>query len=321
MISIPIRVCGDHWINPIEVTQLLAQCREPVELDMGAEGASLHALGVVGAILEWCQHSNIEPKMVVVKNWPNLAESVPFQRAYQPRISHFVWMATNYIRPPVASTHKFLFGLFIGRRTLSRMCIVKDCFEMKHTLLSVMKTDCSLPWQDTTGINLENLADWVPDAWQHNFKHWWENCPINSIDNVNVNDQYNNTSNTNLSLLGFYNLFDIEIVSETYTLGDTFFLTEKTIRPISASKPFIIYGPKKFLQRLKDLGFKTFESLWDESYDEYEGAVRWQAMQSIINTFTNLPAEQQQQILVMAATIAHENREHLLSLIEKYKPQ
>ena len=46
-----------------------------------------------------------------------------------------------------------------------------------------------------------------------------------------------------------------------------------------AEKPILVYGPRNFLARLRDLyGFRTYSDHWDESYDDLEGAARWRAM-------------------------------------------
>ena len=45
------------------------------------------------------------------------------------------------------------------------------------------------------------------------------------------------------------------------------FITEKTFRPIACGHPFIVLGNNNILKTLHDLGFETFGSLWDESYD------------------------------------------------------
>jgi hypothetical protein len=57
------------------------------------------------------------------------------------------------------------------------------------------------------------------------------------------------------------------IVCETVCLGDTFFLSEKTTKPLFAKRLFLVYSCVNFLQKLKELGFKTFDSVIDESYD------------------------------------------------------
>lgn len=58
----------------------------------------------------------------------------------------------------------------------------------------------------------------------------------------------------------------IELVTETET--DMFFITEKIIKPIQAKIPFVVIGSYKFLYNLRKLGFKTFDSIIDESYDQ-----------------------------------------------------
>lgn len=43
--------------------------------------------------------------------------------------------------------------------------------------------------------------------------------------------------------------------------------SEKTFKPISTMQPFIIFGQPGILNHLKDMGYKTFDCWWDESYD------------------------------------------------------
>jgi hypothetical protein len=45
------------------------------------------------------------------------------------------------------------------------------------------------------------------------------------------------------------------------------FVTEKTWKPISMQHPFMVVGEPGTLQYLHQLGFETFENLWDETYD------------------------------------------------------
>lgn len=60
-----------------------------------------------------------------------------------------------------------------------------------------------------------------------------------------------------------------EIVPETlFNYG--FFYTEKTNKPIGAKTPFLMVSTKGQLTYLNSLGFKTFNSLIDESYDKVD---------------------------------------------------
>jgi hypothetical protein len=42
---------------------------------------------------------------------------------------------------------------------------------------------------------------------------------------------------------------------------------EKTWKPIVNLRPFVLVSVPNALQELKDMGFKTFDNWWDESYD------------------------------------------------------
>jgi hypothetical protein len=71
------------------------------------------------------------------------------------------------------------------------------------------------------------------------------------------------------------------IVSEASfsDLENTCFLSEKTFKPIACSHPFIIFGNRGSLKRLKEMGYKTFHPFIDETYDELP---TWERMDAII---------------------------------------
>lgn len=70
------------------------------------------------------------------------------------------------------------------------------------------------------------------------------------------------------SACAWYPDFFVDVVCETWYTGDTFFLTEKFWRAVATRTPFIIHGPQWILQRLRQLGFQTFDRWWDEGYSE-----------------------------------------------------
>ena len=57
------------------------------------------------------------------------------------------------------------------------------------------------------------------------------------------------------------------IVSETNDTNDEIFMTEKIWKAIMAQHVFIVHGNYLYLQKLKEMGFKTFTNFFDESYD------------------------------------------------------
>jgi hypothetical protein len=67
--------------------------------------------------------------------------------------------------------------------------------------------------------------------------------------------------------MDLYNHSFFEIVPESlYTDGH--FITEKTTKPISCRLPFLVLSSPGYLKYLQSLGFKTFDGIIDESYDQ-----------------------------------------------------
>jgi hypothetical protein len=63
-------------------------------------------------------------------------------------------------------------------------------------------------------------------------------------------------------------------VSETVFFGRRQHLTEKTFKPIAMGMPFVLSAPMGSLQYLKQYGFKTFDTVWDESYDNVNNGMK-----------------------------------------------
>ena len=70
--------------------------------------------------------------------------------------------------------------------------------------------------------------------------------------------------------IGIYQNSLYSVVGETISNNDCFFVTEKTAKPMMAGRPFIMLSGKHTLKHLRDIGFKTFSAVIDESYDEID---------------------------------------------------
>lgn len=94
-------------------------------------------------------------------------------------------------------------------------------------------------------------------------------------------DQYQGTDW--MSSAPLYMDCDFEIVNETHhqNIGDNVFLTEKTFRAIYMGVPFLICGNPGSLELLQMLGYRTFPSVFDESYDKIMSPVM--AINFIVN--------------------------------------
>ena len=92
---------------------------------------------------------------------------------------------------------------------------------------------------------------------------------------------YSDTLNTNAvnwqdSYSSYHNIwdkFDIEIIAETDT-NTNYWFTEKTGRCLATGKPFLLLAGTGSLKTLQDFGFKTFNEVLDESYDNEKSSIR-----------------------------------------------
>jgi len=106
----------------------------------------------------------------------------------------------------------------------------------------------------------------------------------------------------------------INLTSETFYDEPGLFLSEKTWKPIVCKQAFIIVGPKHTLKYLKELGFKTFDHLWDESYDDADQEKRlYKAINSLYNTISNYSLEELQRATL---DVRKHNYKHFKSIKE-----
>jgi len=81
----------------------------------------------------------------------------------------------------------------------------------------------------------------------------------------------------------------LNIVTETLYDSDSIFISEKTYKPIYLCQPFIIFGNPFTLNKLHELGYKTFNNWWDESYDsELDLSKRFTKIVKVIETISEL---------------------------------
>ena len=111
-----------------------------------------------------------------------------------------------------------------------------------------------------------------------------------------------------------YRSTEIEIVLETLFDDDRLHLTEKSLRPIACRQPFILAATHGSLQYLRDYGFRTFDSIWNETYDTIEDP--YQRMQAILRTMREIIAwsdVQRRDNVRLMAQIADHNHKHFFS--------
>ena len=160
--------------------------------------------------------------------------------------------------------------------------------------------DCSISTQHTNSQGV-HLKDYVAKD------------PRFAVDTQRLEIIPNN--NVSASASADYNVNDlnttaISVVLETIVDGDKIHLTEKILRPIACGHPFVLVAGPGSLAYLKSYGFKTFDCVIDESYDQQTDTVkRLEMVVQLMKQIQQLSASDWEQI----NTIAAYNKQHFFS--------
>ena len=84
-------------------------------------------------------------------------------------------------------------------------------------------------------------------------------------------------------LTDFYRDILVDVVVENHVQGNTFYPSEKTLRPVWLKKPFIVFASRDYLCYLRQMGFRTFYEFWDEDYDGYETRERLLRIYNVVD--------------------------------------
>jgi hypothetical protein len=98
----------------------------------------------------------------------------------------------------------------------------------------------------------------------------------------------------------------VDVVVESHVVGNTFYPTEKTIRPMLMKKPFVVFASQDYLDYLHQMGFRTFNEFWDESYDGFQAGDRLTRMYQVIDYIASKePEELERMYWKMEYTLEH----------------
>ena len=101
------------------------------------------------------------------------------------------------------------------------------------------------------------------------------------------------------------------VVTETVFEGHRHHLTEKTFKPICLGMPFVIASTAGSLAYLRNYGFKTFGSIWDESYDD-EPDDQWRIYKiaTLLKQLDSMSPQELQDTFNRAIPIIKHNYDH-----------
>ena len=89
----------------------------------------------------------------------------------------------------------------------------------------------------------------------------------------------------------------VYVPTETVYFGRRSHITEKTFKAIALEMPFVLVAPAGSLEYLREYGFKTFDGILDESYDqETNDTIRVERVIKLLKDIDQLSVRERQQL-------------------------
>jgi hypothetical protein len=188
------------------------------------------------------------------------------------------------------------FDILLGRKKLHRDQLYLHCTmgedigELTYFNDTQAVLDDPKKWiWEGTGVTVNKTPNWTIDK----VNYYGHEMSLSQVIPINI---YNRTSYTAIAETCFHDNFA--------------FFTEKTCKPIIAKRLFIIFAGRYYLENLRKLGFKTFDGIIDESYDEqFDALVRWRMA---YEQMVWLSKQSQDRILQKIRPIVEHNFVHMM---------
>lgn len=277
MTKFDIVPASNYIWNQLELIDFLLQNQgHDIMLTTNAEGCCCCAIGLYD-LLDKFQFKSVT---IVTAN--------PFEHHdhYQIKSAHswrFLSVSTAVEDRYHCWNKRKIFGTIYGRPLWHRIGIAAHLL-VHHRRLSLIGCRADVHNVDNRELfEVSRLFQHDPDSLQK-FSSNWQQFPmlLKNLDRYTPGEQH--TDGYISQTKRVYADFLIDIVAETFTDGDCFFVTEKTVRPMMLKKPFIIFGSKHYLLYLRRMGFRTFADFWNEDYDGYEGRERFVRILDLIDS-------------------------------------
>jgi hypothetical protein len=275
------------WHPETVVSDILKEYKQQGNalVSFNQEGPCADASGMY-ALLDYVCNSHGLDKTKITIQTANFEEQHPeyiINKTPQPWITQTVSAFNSIDFTASKKTTQNLFGCIYNVPSWDRLCLLSY---IHRTNKQPSLLQCNGTWEPNryNSYYLDSVTDYCPEEF-FNIADYLKTNPTTVLQDLLDKPI---TASEMMKVVSLYNNFFIDIVSETYTHGLTFFITEKTLRPMLAMTPFIINGPQGYLSTLKsDYGLKTFDQYWNESYDSYQNYERIQKIYKVIDYIDN----------------------------------
>ena len=103
----------------------------------------------------------------------------------------------------------------------------------------------------------------------------------------------------------------VYVPTETLYFGRRTHITEKTFKAIALEMPFVLVAPAHSLEYMRSYGFKTFNNVFDESYDlETDDILRVEKVTQLLKDLDNLTVKERLEIHRACLPVVEHNFRH-----------
>jgi hypothetical protein len=256
---------------------------QPIAIDTNTEGVCLHTAGVYTLL----QDFDFADVNIYTSNL--LEQHDQYQIFMQKSLQFFKVKHTNYSEYHHWNKNRIFAGLY-NRPLWYRLGLAAE-MQVNYQDQSVINLRANPHDPDQNMLfEVQKLFENAPGSFAKfaQVMHTWPK----QIEQQDGYTKGNNTTGHTDQLMQFYSDFLIDIVAETWTQGNCFNPSEKTVRPMLLKKPMIIMGPINYLEYLRQMGFRTFHDFWDEDYDGYSGADRYSKILKLMHQLSQMSVTQ-----------------------------
>ena len=256
------KYCGAtrHWNTHLLACEIAQNKNRPIEFDLAHEHWDVNVNGIHSVIQDCFSNLNVNQPIVYVRD-------------HKRTISKIYRYMLKWEYCPCTEIG---YGQFFNRPTDERLYCHHKHLTWKHRDLGVA-TFHFCP----DSIDVLDGCDFTQFLWEEPEK--WAMLKSTGLPYTDIDskvDEYGGVTEFGAdrknydSLQQAYKKICAEVVCETNTKGKTYFITEKTLRPMLNGCIPLIVANRGYEGYLTSLGFDMFDDVLDKSYDNDTGSIR-----------------------------------------------
>jgi hypothetical protein len=298
-----------------DLTNYFTWCKtnnnDPI-LDLYPEGYNLHTAETYDAILAIAKACGFNETDITLVTGDMSAE---YHCKVIKHTPYFLDKASVYAQENnIEFTHYTAkhFGHFIGRMTWDRCAMhsyIKNryadiSYYSMHGFANVEKSlsDIIVNLKNTGHYNNQEIKQIVSDTLD---------TPLQNLDPFNAIKTSPNWPDDIEPLQMTYQQTFVDIMHETDTSDENCFITEKTVRPMLFKRPFLAMCGTNYLEKLRQLGFQTFDKWFDEKYDNLDSKSKFIGIQKRMQNIADMDQSARKNMLKEMQSVLEHNFEHV----------